>query len=123
MSCVFQVADIVKGNPSSDVRLVLKASGTPDARRYNLPTSNDIAIVIPQLNPTHHYRDVVLYKTAKDHPDGYSTVRIHELHPMYDPTAYPLFFIHGTYVKATIISHKQAPIFDKQPTTQFTLQI
>ncbi len=91
-----KAADMAKENPSQDIRLVLKAAGTPDPRRFNLPTGNDIAIVIPQFNidkPT--YRDVVLYKTAEDHPRGHTTVRIHEMHPMYDPTAYPLLFIFG----------------------------
>ena len=86
--------------PSQDVRLVLKAKGTPDRRRYNLPTGDDIAIVIPQVTDTQHEiakRDVVLYKTARNHPRGHETVRIHELHPLYDPTAYPLLFMHGKY--------------------------
>ncbi len=91
-----KAADMVQENSSQDIRLVLKASGTPDPRRFNLPTGNDIAIVIPQINtdkPT--YRDVVLYKTAEYHPRGYTTVRMNEMHPMYDPTAYPLLFIFG----------------------------
>ncbi len=56
-----KAADMIQENTSQDIRLVLKASGTPDPRRFNLPTGNDIAIVIPQINtdkPT--YRDVVL---------------------------------------------------------------
>ncbi len=91
-----KAAEVIEQNPSQDVHLVLKASGTPDPRRYNLPTGNDIAIVIPQVGtkaPT--YRDVILYKSAADHPKGYTTVRINEMHPLYDPTAYPLLFIFG----------------------------
>ncbi len=91
-----KAADMVQQNPSQDIQLVLKATGTPDPRRYNLPTGNDLAIVIPQVatnKPT--YRDVVLYKTANDHPQGYTTVCINEMHPMYDPTAYPLLFVFG----------------------------
>ncbi len=91
-----KAAEIIKQNPSQDIQLVLKASGTPDPRRYNLPTGNDIAIVIPQINTDKlSYRDVILYKSADDHPKGYKTVRINEMHPMYDPTAYPLLFIFG----------------------------
>ncbi len=87
---------MIHQNPSQDVQLILKASGTPDPRTFNLPTGNDIAIVIPQIDTDKpSYRDVVLYKTANDHPKGYTTVRINEMHPMYDPTAYPLLFPFG----------------------------
>ena len=91
-----KAADMVNETPSQHIQLVLKATGTPDPRRFNIPRGNDIAIVIPQIStdkPT--YRDVVLYKTAEDHPRGHTTIRIHEMHPMYDPTAYPLLFIFG----------------------------
>ena len=87
---------ILEQYPTQDVRLVLKATGTPDRRRYNLPTGDDIAIVIPQVaehEPSR--RDVVLYRTAQHNPAGHETVRIHELHPLYDPMAYPLLFMYG----------------------------
>ncbi len=92
-----QAADVIKENPTESIKLVLKASGTPDPRRFNLPRGSDIAIIIPDENTSSEisYRDVVLYKSAKDHPNKQSLVKIHELHPMYDPTAYPLLFIYG----------------------------
>lgn len=101
--CTFQMGEMIQQNPTQDVRLVLKSRGTPDPRRYNLPTGDDIAIVIPQPNQQETtYRDVVLYKSAEHHPRGFQTVRIHELHPMYDPTAYPIFFMHGKQIKVII---------------------
>ena len=89
-------ADLIKENPTQDIKLVLKASGTPDPRRFNLPRGSDIAIILPDEDSSDiTYRDVVLYKTASEDPKKHNTVKIHELHPMYDPTAYPLPFIYG----------------------------
>jgi hypothetical protein len=90
-----QASQIIEQEPSQNVRLVLKASGTPDPRRFNLPTGNDIAIVVPQSPTVQQFsrRDVLLFKSANDHPRGFITERIHEMHPMYDPTSYPLLFI------------------------------
>ena len=89
-------AQIMKNKPTENIKLVLKASGTPDPRRFNVPTGSDIAIIVPDesANDTS-YRDVVLFKTANEDPNKHNTVKINELHPMYDPTAYPLPFIYG----------------------------
>ena len=40
-------------------------------------------------------RWIVLYRTPAHAPNHNQTTHIHELHPMYDPAAYPLILPHG----------------------------
>ena len=40
-------------------------------------------------------RDVVVYKSAEDHPNGHTLMRIETIHPMYDPLMYVLMFPFG----------------------------
>jgi hypothetical protein len=115
-----QASQIIQQEPSQNVQLVLKATGTPDPRRFNTPTGNDIAIVLPQDSPQCQFshRDVVLFKTAADNPQGFTTKRIHELHPMYDPTAYPLFFIFGDMGYDYETQKKHGPTGDTKLSTR-----
>ena len=43
----------------------------------------------------HLARDVVVYKSAEDHPNGHTLMRIETIHPMYDPLMYVLMFPFG----------------------------
>ena len=43
----------------------------------------------------HLARDVVVYKSAEDHPNGHTLMRIDTIHPMYDPLMYVLMFPFG----------------------------
>ena len=91
------VAEIIKLKPTEDKQLVLKATKqTVDPRRYNLPTGTDVAVVIPTdgQNSTSH-RDVVIYKSAVHHPDGFALMNTDTRHPMYDPLMYVLIFSCG----------------------------
>lgn len=62
-----------------------------DRCRENLPTANEIAVVIPTEYNEPCFRDVVLAER------GATTElrRIHPHHAMYLPAAYPLMFPHG----------------------------
>ena len=91
------VGEVIKQKPTEDVQLVLKATRkTVDPQRYNLPNGSDVAVVIPSdsQNGASH-RDVVIYKSAAHHPDGYSLMNIDTRHPMYDPLMYVLMFPYG----------------------------
>ncbi|KAJ7240050.1 hypothetical protein C8J57DRAFT_1085988, partial [Mycena rebaudengoi] len=58
-----------------------------DARRYNAPTANDVAAILPgdgSVVPDH--RDIIL------HERGGPLRRIHETHPSYQPLLYVLLF-------------------------------
>ena len=88
------VGDVMKQNPSIDIKLVLKASGdTVDLCRYNLPTGTDIAVIMPaESSESISKRDIVVYKSAEHHPDGKGLMTIGTEHPMYDPPMYVLKF-------------------------------
>ena len=66
---------------------------------YRNPKAEDVAIIIPNTggNTLKNPRDVILYRSQSDHPTRNKTVRINELHPFYDPSAYPLLHVHGDY--------------------------
>ena len=70
--------EIMKHNPTGDIRLVLKATReTVDPRRYNVPTGSDVSVIIPTDNQQGiSPRDVIVYKDAKHHPSGKSLMQI-----------------------------------------------
>ena len=56
----FRQASDIMSKSDTDVSLVLKADTTKDRRRYNLPTSSEISIIMPGCSvsqPSH--RDIV----------------------------------------------------------------
>ena len=70
-----------------------------DPCRYNLPTGTDVAVIMPaETIETPCKRDVVVYKSAEDHPNGHTLMRIETIHPMYDPLMYVLMFPFVTRV-------------------------
>ena len=92
----FRQASDIMSKSDTDVSLVLKADTTKDRRRYNLPTSSEISIIMPGCSvsqPSH--RDIVLYKRSENHPNGYKTMHINETHPKYDSLHYVLLLPYG----------------------------
>ncbi|PIA25852.1 hypothetical protein AQUCO_10700003v1 [Aquilegia coerulea] len=80
------------------VRLTFKA-GT-DCRRYNLPTSDDIAVILPgDGSKEAEKRDIVL------HLRNHHLERISECHPMYLPSHYVLLFPRGELGWSTELRH------------------
>ncbi len=69
------------------IRLVVDPSR--DRRRFNLPTADDIAVLLPGQSGGD-CRDIVLRTRAGP------LHHIHEAHPAYAPLHYPLLFPHGT---------------------------
>ena len=67
-----QAGDVLKENPTEDVRIVLKIAGhTIDPCRYNLPTETDVAVIIPTAGLQNvSSRDIVVYKNSAHHPVG-----------------------------------------------------
>ncbi len=78
------------GDASEDVTIRLTVDPSRDRRRYNLPTADDVAVILPGQEPTGDYRDILLRTRAGP------LQRIHEGHPGYAPLHYPLLFPHGT---------------------------
>ncbi|KAF8074945.1 hypothetical protein FPV67DRAFT_1559562 [Lyophyllum atratum] len=73
---------------SHDVSVRLRVAPGNDRRRYNLPTADEVAIILPG-NPTTESRDIILR-----HRDG-PLHRVSELHPSYSPLQYPILFPRG----------------------------
>ena len=67
-----------------------------DPHRYILPTGTDVAVIMPaETTEAPCKRDVVVCKSAEDHPNGHTLMRIETIHPMYDPLMYVLMFPFG----------------------------
>jgi hypothetical protein len=84
-------ADVLKQIQTPDLSVVIHEDKRPSnqhARRYNVPTSDEIGIVMP--NEPTSTRDIVLHQR-----DG-SLKQISELHRAYDALQYPVLFPHGT---------------------------
>ena len=92
-----QAAETIAENPTGDIKLVLRSPGKQvDLHRYNLPTGTDVAVIMPaETIEAPCKRDVVVYKSAEDHPNGHTLMRIETIHPVYDPLMYVLMFPFG----------------------------
>ena len=95
-----QAGDIMKENPTEDVKLILRAHAKEtniDPRRYNLPTGTDVAVILPADVglPNTLDRDVIVYKNEASHHSGKSLMNIKATHPMYDLLMYVLIFPFG----------------------------
>ena len=87
-------ADVMKTN--DNVRLILTSDTTKDSRRYNLPTSSEISVIIPGSNAKEpSKRDIVLYSRSTHHPEGHNIIHINETHTNYDSLHYVLLFPYG----------------------------
>src|SRR5580700_7621655 len=72
----------------------LHMSDSADGRQYNLPTANEIAVVVPgngEEEDVSSNRDIILRLT------GGSLKRISQLSPAYDPLHYVLLFPRGEH--------------------------
>ena len=49
----------------------------------------------PDTTESLDKRDVVVYKSADDHPNDHKFMSIESIHPMYDPLMYVLMFPFG----------------------------
>ncbi|KAI8531252.1 hypothetical protein RHMOL_Rhmol11G0122300 [Rhododendron molle] len=69
----------------------LHYSSSTDRRRYNLPTTDEIAVVVPRDGTkASGMRDIILHLRGDN-----GLMRINECHPTYLPLHYVLLFPHG----------------------------
>jgi Helitron helicase-like domain at N-terminus len=83
--------EILQNTPSLELSLRIVTDPSTDQRRYNAPSSNEIAIVLPgdgghSVQP----RDIVLHNRGGD------LQFIHDHHPDYAPLHYVLLFPYGS---------------------------
>ena len=75
-------------DPANDVEVHLQLTPGLDRCRYNLPTADEVAVILPGNHSTEP-RDIVLrLRSGPLH-------RISDLHPAYTPLQYPLLFPRG----------------------------
>ena len=79
-------------DPNDDIAICLRITPEHDQRRYNLPTANEVAVILPGVDGEtvrHSQRDIVLYKRS-------GALRIiNSLNPAYVPLYYVLLFPYG----------------------------
>ena len=82
--------DVFEENQCEDVSIQLTANVNRDRCRWNLPTADEVAVVIPG-DGTQSYgrRDIVVH-----HWDG-PLRRISDGSPMYESLQYPFLFVYG----------------------------
>ena len=71
-----------------DIRMVIRADGGPDPRRYNLPTATEIAVLLPGSG----YSEAVANRDIVLHAYCGGIQRITETHCAYDSLHYVLLF-------------------------------
>ena len=86
--------------PDYTVRLCVAPGNDP--RRYNLPTANEVGVILPGEDTFQgDQRDIVIhlrsqyYHNTHDHQNHLQLQRISEGHPAYRPLHYVLFFPFG----------------------------
>jgi hypothetical protein len=88
-----RAADHLAANPTEEVHICITAGctiGNGDVHRYNAPTVNEVAMIIPGEPGEVGNRDVIVQRRY-----GGGLQRMNELAPSYDPLQYPLLFLAG----------------------------
>ncbi|PIA37121.1 hypothetical protein AQUCO_03100103v1, partial [Aquilegia coerulea] len=96
----YDVLKSANSNGGESIPIRLAYTPTTDPRRYNLPTSEDIAVIIPgdETEPTSK-RDII------PHLKNNNLERISECHPLYLPSHYILLFLTGDLGWSTDMKH------------------
>ncbi len=88
-----RVADRLAANLIEDIHICIRGGrnlGNGDLRCYNIPTTNEVAMIIPGESGEVGNRDVIIQWRH-----GSGLHRMNELAPSYDPLQYPLLFLTG----------------------------
>ena len=86
--------EVMKEHGGVDVRMTIRADGVPDPRRYNAPTSPEIAVIMPGDGNGEQevFRDIVLHARNETERE---LQFINEANRAYDPLHYVLLFPLG----------------------------
>ena len=109
VGCFRHAADMFSTSQDSEnMKLVLKHDTNKDLRRYNLPSSSELSVIIPGSSSSNSpsNRDIVLYKRASNNPNSNDIMHINETHQYYDPLHYVLIFPFGDTGWTPGIKHK-----------------
>ena len=75
------------------LRLVVERGA--DRRRENLPTADEVAIILPEEYGSEDFRDIVLTRRVNGENVGNSFTLINPNHALYLPLHYVLVFLYG----------------------------
>ena len=87
----YEILHNYRGVPDACIRLCVMPG--QDNRRYNLPSSDEVAVILPGDGTASERRDIVL----RPRQEGQSFARIDDGHPAYSPLHYVLLFPHSTH--------------------------
>jgi len=94
--------EILQQYDSPDYGIKLCVLPENDPRRYNLPTADEVGVIIPGENSyAGDYRDIILhlrpqyYHSQRDNKDHLKLQRINEGHAAYTPLHYVVLFPYG----------------------------
>ena len=99
----FKILDHYPRN--SDAHIRLRVMPGQDRRRYNLPSTDEIAIILPGDGTASQRRDIVLRARTDDN----SLARINNGHPTYCPLHYVLLFPNGNLQWHCDLFHRPVP--------------
>ncbi|CEP09131.1 hypothetical protein, partial, partial [Parasitella parasitica] len=89
--------DAEQPNGIPNIRMILRAQGNPDPRRFNSHTADKIGVLIvggedkSRLRPSN--RDIVMHLRGREGANRLE--RINKLNQRYDPLQYVLMYPHG----------------------------
>ena len=90
---------------SSDADIRIRVMPGHDQRRYNLPTCDEVAVILPGDGTAPERRDIVLHHRTGDH----LLTRIDDGHPAYTPLHYVLLFPNGDHGWHRDLYHRPVP--------------
>ena len=92
-----QITDLMKEHPIGNIRMVLRSpTKKVNPRRYNLPLGTEVTVIMPSdAHEAASKRDVVVYRSPEENPEGHSLMTINTIHSMYDLLKYVLMFLFG----------------------------
>ena len=90
---------------NSDANIRLRVLPGQDRRRYNLPCSDEVAVILPSDGTAPERRDIVL----RPRTDQHSLTRIDDGHPAYSPLHYVLLFPNGDHGWYRDLFHRPVP--------------
>ncbi|KDQ22276.1 hypothetical protein PLEOSDRAFT_1051142, partial [Pleurotus ostreatus PC15] len=85
----FEVLKDHPNGPDAEIRLRVQVAPGEHVRQHNLPTADEVAMILPGDGSATDYRDIILRSRM---PAETTLYRIHEGHPAYEPLHYVLFF-------------------------------
>ena len=89
----------------SDAHIRLRVMPGQDRRRYNLPSTDEVAVILPGDGTAPQRRDIIL----RSRTDNGSLTRIDDGHPAYCPLHYVLLFPNGDLGWHRDLFHRPVP--------------